>query len=112
MLLVFYGYLIVTRQRVLSRHHALLAGFGVVLLVELAYHQGVHGDALYRFSFSSSYLGDPMLVAANANLAHRLLKTIPAMFAYPSVEFGLFGPLLIAAGVYGLVRRGKYRVGS
>jgi 4-amino-4-deoxy-L-arabinose transferase-like glycosyltransferase len=108
MLPVFYGYLIATQRRVLLRHHALLAGFAIVFLAELAYHHAVDGNALYRFSLTTGYLGDPMLVGANANLGYRLLKTIPAMFVYPGLEFGLFGPLLIAAGVYGLVRRGNH----
>ena len=102
MLPVCFLYLLVTRR--LRLHDGwLIAGFGVILSAELLYYFALYGDPLYRFTtLGATYITDPMLRAANSDLTYRLIKAYPAMFFYPST-FGLFGPLMIAAGIYSLV---------
>jgi hypothetical protein len=102
MLPVYYLYLKIAR-RVVPRDWSLVAGFAVVWGAELMYHQVVHGSPLFRFTLTTDYLGDPMLVSMNSDLASRVLKTIPRMFIFPNPEFGILGPVLALAGVYGLV---------
>lgn len=103
MLPAFYLYLLIGR-RICRRDASLFAGFAVVLSAELAYYTVLHGNPLYRFTLAAGYLSDPLLIAANSDLPYRLFKTIPGMFLFPDTEFGLFGPLLVLAGLYGLIR--------
>ncbi len=104
MLPAFYLYLVIVR-RICRRDASLFAGFAVVLCTELAYYAVLHGNPLYHFTLVAGYLSDPMLAAANSDLPYRLFKMIPGMFVFPNMEFGLFGPLLAAACLYGLIRR-------
>ena len=82
----------------------ILVGFSVVLGSELFYYNFATGDFFYRFTLGARYAYDPVVQGANTNLPYRLLKAYPNMFIRPNLAFGLFGPLLIAAGVYGLVQ--------
>jgi hypothetical protein len=103
MLAVFYLHLVLSKR--LRTHDGwLLGGFALVFAGEVIYHTAVHGHPLFRFAFGSEYLRDPMLVAANSNLPYRLLKVVPRMFLYPSSDLGIYGPLLLLAGVYAAVR--------
>jgi 4-amino-4-deoxy-L-arabinose transferase-like glycosyltransferase len=103
MLPVFFFYLLVARQ--LGRQDGwLMAGFMMVLLLELLYSTAFYGHPLYRFTaLGGGYINDPMLVSANQNLTSRLIKGYPSLFVLPNFNFGLFGPLMIAGGIYGLV---------
>jgi hypothetical protein len=83
----------------------LIAGFAVVLGAELTYHAIVHGNALYRFTFSGGYSDDPMVSAANSvDRSYRLFKAYPALYLYPNLDFGVLGLLMAAGGFYGLHR--------
>jgi hypothetical protein len=101
MLPVLYLYLLVG-EGIRWRDGALLAGFVLVVLLELTYHWRMDGNALYRFTAAASYASDPMVQAANVNLSYRLLKAYPASLAYPNPDLGLSGPLLALGGLYGL----------
>jgi Dolichyl-phosphate-mannose-protein mannosyltransferase len=104
MLPVLYLYLLVT-GRIRPRDAWLLAGFMLVLGSELTYHAAVHGNPLYRFTLAQSYPDDPMVRATNSvDLAYRLLKAYPSMFVYPSLDFGVIGPLMVVGGLYGIFR--------
>jgi hypothetical protein len=87
-----------------ARDAGLLAGFLLVFALELTFHAVVHGDPLYRFALLGRYPVDPLGQAANEDLVYRLLAAYPSAFAYPGTDFGLAGPLLAAAGLYGCVR--------
>jgi 4-amino-4-deoxy-L-arabinose transferase-like glycosyltransferase len=103
MLPAFYLYLLLGRG-IRRRDAWLAAGFAMVFLGEAVYQAAVHGNPLYRFTHVASYLTDPMLADANTDLVYRLLKAIPSMFIRPGLGFGIFGPVLVVAGVYGLFR--------
>lgn len=100
---VFAIYLLVSRQ-FRPVHLWVLAGFLTVFCAELLGHAIIHGNAFYRYSLGAKYMEDPMLVSANADLAYRLFKSYPSYFVYPNWEFGISGPLLLIAGVYGVVK--------
>lgn len=84
---------------------SIVVGFSLVVFCELAFHAYVYGDPLHRFrGLGGNYSSDPMVVAANANLAERLLKSYPRRFVYPQMQMAYFGPLLSVAGLIGLVQ--------
>lgn len=104
MLPVLYLYLWLT-GKARPRDVWLLAGFSVVLGAELTYHAAVHGNALYRFTFTKGYADDPLVSGANTgNRMYRLFKAYPALFVYPNLDFGVLGPLMVVGGFYGLFR--------
>ena len=103
MLPAFYLYLAVGKK-LRARDWWLMAGFLFVFGGELAYNAAAHGNALYRFALTSGYTNDPMVQDANVDLKYRLLKSYPAEFIYPHLSLGLMGPVLIAAGAYGVVK--------
>jgi 4-amino-4-deoxy-L-arabinose transferase-like glycosyltransferase len=106
MLPVFFLYLFFTRK-ICLRDTWLLAGFVIVFCLELSYQAALHGNPLYRFMLARIYSDDPGVRAANSNLAYRLLKSYPSMFIRPNLDFGVFGPLLIMSGFYGLFKLRK-----
>jgi 4-amino-4-deoxy-L-arabinose transferase-like glycosyltransferase len=103
MIPVLYCYL-AFRRRLTLADAGLLTGFLIVFSAEMGYHSLVHGQALHRFLGAGAYVADPMVGAANADLVYRLFKAYPRMFLIPGLVFGLMGPLLIAAGIWGLRR--------
>jgi 4-amino-4-deoxy-L-arabinose transferase-like glycosyltransferase len=103
MLPAFYLYLVIGKK-LRASDAWLMAGFLLVFCAELAFNAAAHGNALYRFALTSGYTNDPMVQDANVDLKYRLLKSYPAAFIYPHLSFGLLGPVLVAAGVYGVAK--------
>lgn len=101
------GIWVLLRRKMTVEHLWVPAGALIVFAGELLGHALVHGDPLYRFS-TGRYLTDPMLVAQNAELGYRLLKSYPAYFIFLNPNFGAMGPLMLAGGLYGLVRFRQY----
>ena len=107
MIIVFGAYLGV-RRLARPRHFWVLAGFAVVVGLELAYHAAAHGDPFYRLTLSEQYMmRDAMVRSANLDLADRIFKAYPRFFVYPNIDFGVFGPLLLIGGAYGLIQRSR-----
>ncbi|MBM3779474.1 MAG: hypothetical protein FJW23_14765 [Acidimicrobiia bacterium] len=96
-------FLVVSRQP-LNHVGILLAGFLSVVVIELVYHQVIDGSALHRFSNVQAYAGHGQVVSANIDLPYRLVRAYPAMFVYPSLSLGVWGPLMIAGAIYGVSR--------
>ena len=104
MLPIFLAYSIAARK-FRTETWPIVAGFMAVAGLELLYYATSFGKPFYRFTeLGGAYTHDPMLVSANVDLVFRLFAAYPRLFVYPDTFFGLFGGLMIAGGLWGLIR--------
>src|SRR5260370_40617029 len=53
---------------------------------------------------TSGLSNDTAIRDATSDMTYRLLKSYPIIFIHPNADFGIFGPLLLLGGLYGLIK--------